>query len=179
MYAWWQVALAAELSGTMDAAFEMTLDHVKRRFQFGKPLIAQQTVQHQLAECKVAIEGSRWLARRAAFEGGDPEFAAAAAAYASRAAGMVLMSTHQLTGALGITDEFTLTVWTMRLQALRLELGGAAAHAQALARARYVIRASAASPANATSVQTAVVPTPAGVASTVSGASGWPLPGSR
>jgi hypothetical protein len=44
---------------------------------------------------------------------------------------------HQLSGAIGYTTEHDLHVWSMRLQALRLELGGAGAQLRALARERW------------------------------------------
>ena len=45
--------------------------------------------------------------------------------------------THQLSGAMGYTREHDLHVFSMRLQALRLELGGAGAQRRAVARARW------------------------------------------
>ena len=47
--------------------------------------------------------------------------------------------THQLTGAIGFTREHDLHVFSMRLQALRLELEGVTGHRRALARARWSI----------------------------------------
>ena len=63
--------------------------------------------------------------------------AATAAAYATDAAEKVHAETHQLTGAMGFTREHDLHVWSMRLQALRLEAGGLVGHRIAAARERW------------------------------------------
>jgi len=43
-----------------------------------------------------------------------------------------------MTGAMGFTREHDLHVWSMRLEALRVELGGVSAHRRAIARARWM-----------------------------------------
>lgn len=83
------------------------------------------------------LEGARWLAREAAWCGAPAEAAATAAAYATATAGRVFAETHQLSGAIGFTREHSLHVWSMRLQALRLELGGVAGHCSALCQTRW------------------------------------------
>jgi alkylation response protein AidB-like acyl-CoA dehydrogenase len=136
--AWWRVALACECVGAMSAALEVTVAYLSARKQFGRPIGSFQAVQHRLAECAVRLEGSRWLAYEAAAQGAPAELAAAAAAYATAAAKSVFGETHQLSGAIGYTHEHDLHVFSMRLEALRLELGGVAAHRRALAEARWV-----------------------------------------
>ncbi|MEE9608970.1 MAG: acyl-CoA dehydrogenase [Myxococcota bacterium] len=138
MLAWWRLAIAAETVGSMRAALDVTGDYVKKRRQFGRAIGSFQAVQHRLAECAVLVEGSRWLLYEAAARGAPAEAAATAAAHASAAAGRVFVETHQFTGAMGFTREHDLHVWSMRLQALRLELDGVAGHRRALARARWV-----------------------------------------
>jgi alkylation response protein AidB-like acyl-CoA dehydrogenase len=136
--AWWRVGIAAEIVGTMDAALAVTLDYVKRRHQFGRAIGSFQAIQHRLAECAVAIEGGRWLAREAAAKGAPREAAATAAAHATAAASRVFAESHQFHGAMGFTREHDLHVWSMRLQALRLEAGGVGAHCRETAEARWV-----------------------------------------
>jgi hypothetical protein len=134
---WWRVAIAAEAAGAMGAALEQTASYVKQRRQFGRAIGSFQAVQHRLAECAILVEGSRWRALEAAWQGAPREAAAAAAAHATAAAARVFAETHQLTGAIGFTHEHDLHVWSMRLQALKLELDGVAGHRRALARARW------------------------------------------
>ena len=134
---WWRVALAVEMAGTLRAALDVTLDYVKKRRQFGRAIGSFQGVQHRLAHAAVRVEGTRWLALEAADLGAPEQAAAAAAAYAAAAARSVFDETHQFSGAMGFTREHDLHVYSMRLQALRLELGGAEAHRCAAASARW------------------------------------------
>lgn len=135
---WWRVALAAETVGAMQAALDVTVEFVTGRRQFGRAIGSFQAVQHRLSTCAVLVEGSRWLAREAAFQGAPSQAAATAAGHATAAAGRLFEETQQLTGAMGYTREHDLHVWSMRLQALRLELGGVGAHRRAAAQARWL-----------------------------------------
>jgi alkylation response protein AidB-like acyl-CoA dehydrogenase len=137
LLAWWRVALAVEALGAMDAALRFTVRHLTQREQFGRPIGSFQAVQHRLADCAVQLEGARWLAYEAAAQGAPAEGAACAAGYALAVAGRVHRETHQLSGAIGYTTEHDLHVWSLRLLALRLELGGTGAQLRALARERW------------------------------------------
>jgi alkylation response protein AidB-like acyl-CoA dehydrogenase len=138
---WWRVGLAVEAAGTMRAALACTVAYLKERRQFGRAIGSFQAVQHRLADCAIEIEASRWLAYEAAHHGAPPEGAAAAAAYALDAAVRVFGETHQLSGAIGFTREHDLHVFSLRLQALRLEHGGIHGHRRALAAARWGVEA--------------------------------------
>lgn len=133
----WRLAIAAECVGTMDSALDLTVGYVRDRRQFGRAIGSFQAVQHRLALCKVALEGARHLTYEAASKGGDAERVACAASHATQAAKLIHAETHQLTGALGFTREHDLFVWSMRLQALRVELDGVSGHRRALAAARW------------------------------------------
>ena len=133
----WRIGLAAEAGGLMEAATLHASRYVTVRHQFGKPIGALQSIQHRLARAYVLSQGTKWLARRAAWDTADPVAAAAAACYGAEAIREVISTTHQVCGAIGITDEFGLTAYTARLAMLQTELGGAIAHARALARARW------------------------------------------
>ena len=135
--AWWRVALAAELLGSMQAALDLTVDYAQRRRQFGRPIGSFQALQHRLAQCAVLVEGSRRLTYAAAAEAAPDESACVAAAHAAEAANLLFRETHQMTGSMGFTREYDLHVFSLRLQALRLELGGASAHRRAIASARW------------------------------------------
>ena len=134
---WWRVALAVEMLGAMQAALELTVAYVKRRRQFGRAIGSFQALQHRLALCTVLVEGTRRLAFEAAGRDAPEESAAVAAAHAADAANQVFREMHQMTGAMGFTREHDLHVFTMRLQAMRLELGGASAHRRAIAQSRW------------------------------------------
>lgn len=134
---WWRLALAVEAAGTMRAALDQTVDYLKERRQFGRTIASFQAVQHRLAECAISVEGSRWLALEAAHKGAPAEMAATAAAYGIHAAEQVFAETHQLSGAIGFTREHDLHVWSMRLQALRVEMDGVTGHRRAIVETRW------------------------------------------
>jgi hypothetical protein len=133
---YWQIGLAAEITGAVDSALKSTLDYVTQRKQFGRAIGSFQAVQHRLAEAAVSLEAMRWLALKAG-DSGDPADAALAAGYAQDAARRVAYDFHQFHGAMGLTLEHPLHFWTYRLKALLGELGGAAARFDAGAQARW------------------------------------------
>lgn len=133
----WQIALAAEAAGALEAALAHTVQYVTERSQFGKPLGTLQAIQHRLAEAHIWVQGTAWLARVAAWRHDDPAASACAATYAVQAIRAVAADLHQLSGAIGFTTEFDLHIWTTRLWALRVELGGGRQHATSLARSQW------------------------------------------
>jgi hypothetical protein len=120
---WWRIAIAAEIVGNATACLEVLLAHIKERHQFGRSLATLQALQHRLAQLDVHIEGSRWLSYRAAWTGSSAE-AAMAAAQSVAAGRRAIRECHQICGALGLTTEFDLHMWTMRIRALCAEAGG-------------------------------------------------------
>jgi alkylation response protein AidB-like acyl-CoA dehydrogenase len=120
---WRQVGVALEISGALGGAIEKTLGHVKERRAFGTVIGAFQTVQHRLAHCVQMSHSTRWLALRAAATG-DSRDAACALAYANESASLIYHELHQLNGAIGLTFEYPLHYWTLRLKVLQQELGG-------------------------------------------------------
>jgi alkylation response protein AidB-like acyl-CoA dehydrogenase len=135
---WWQLAIAAESVGAMRAAFSLTSRYLSERKQFGREIGSFQAIQHRLAEAYIWIEGATWLTRYAASLDADAEAVAAAAGYAAVAARVVGSDLHQLTGAIGFTTEYDLWLWTMRLHALRTELGGATQHLRTVTALRWL-----------------------------------------
>jgi len=135
---WWRLSLAIEAVGTMDAALKHTVEYVKQRRQFGRAIGSFQAIQHRLSICAIQVEGSRWLAREAAYHGASAEAVANAAAFALSAADLIFTETHQMSGAIGFTREFNLHVWSMRLHTLRQELGGLSGHRKAVVEARWM-----------------------------------------
>jgi alkylation response protein AidB-like acyl-CoA dehydrogenase len=135
--AWWRVALAVEIVGTMRTALSRTVEYVAGRRQFGVAIGSFQAIQHRLSDLTVAVEGARWLALEAAWAGAPIEAAAAALTHAVAAAKRVTLDAHQLTGALGFSTEYDLHLWTMRLPALVVEAGWMGAPEADLVAARW------------------------------------------
>jgi len=140
--AFWQVALAAELVGTMTAALDLTLEYVRQRKQFGRAVGSFQALQHRLAEMSILVEGSRWLAREAAWLGMPVEASAAALTQVTTAGRRVLFETHQMTGAMGFTTEYDLHLSSMRIPALLLEAESMISPSRRLAAARWSLATS-------------------------------------
>ncbi|MGB8366660.1 MAG: acyl-CoA dehydrogenase family protein [Rhizomicrobium sp.] len=126
-----RIALAAEISGLLHAAIASTVEHLSVRKQFGRPLGSFQAIRHRLAECAVLAGGVRWLALKAASTAGEGD-AALAALHAQESGTRVVYDVHQMLGAMGMTLEHPLHLWTYRLKALLSELGGRAGQASAV-----------------------------------------------
>ena len=119
----WRIAIAAEASGLLAAALESVVAHVSDRQQFGRPIATFQAVRHRLAEAQVRANGLHWLMLKAAATL-DPADAALALLHAQEAIGPATYDFHQFLGAMGMTLEHPLHLWTYRLKLLAGELGG-------------------------------------------------------
>lgn len=127
------IGIAAEAAGIMRGALEHTVQYVKERQQFGQPLGHFQAIQHRLAENAQLVGSARLLAFQAAFDDTDDR-AATACLYAQVAMRKLIYDCHQFSGAMGLTLEFPLHLWTFRLKCLQGEAGGRAAQAKVVAR---------------------------------------------
>jgi hypothetical protein len=128
-----RLALAVALTSALDGALAQTLQYVKDRRLFGRTLGAFQAVQHRLAADAQRVESARLLALHAAARDGGAH-AAVAAAYAQHVSQDIVFDCHQFCGAMGLTLEYPLHLWTYRARALQGECGGAAFHAQQASR---------------------------------------------
>jgi hypothetical protein len=129
---WLRIALASEASGLAHAAVASAVDHLTQRKQFGRPLGTFQALRHRMAECAVLAGGVRWLALKAA-DTADPGDAALAALHAQESATRIVYDMHQMLGAMGMTLEHPLHLWTYRLKAMLSDLGGRGGQALAVA----------------------------------------------
>ncbi len=58
--------IAAQALGIAQGALDVTIEHLKQRQQFGRPLIQQEAIQFMLADMETGIEASRHLLYKAA-----------------------------------------------------------------------------------------------------------------
>jgi acyl-CoA dehydrogenase len=131
-------ARAAETVGVLEAVHQLSLEHVRVREQFGLPIARFPVVRE-----RIALMAEEVAAARAAFDvarfalGGDgAEIAVAAAKVRSATAGReVARLAHQLHGAVGVTTEHALQLYTRRLWAWRDEDGTEREWAEVLGRA--------------------------------------------
>ena len=129
------LATAAMLLGVMEQAFALTLDYLRTRQQFGKPIGSFQALQHRAADLKVQVALSRASieAAAAALDGGVAASVRRAAvsrakARASEAALLVTRQAIQLHGGIGYTDEADIGLYLRRAMVLANQFGSAATH---------------------------------------------------
>jgi hypothetical protein len=120
----WQIGLALEIYGALTAAHRLTIEHVTNRRLFGQKLGSFQAVQHRLSMDAMNLEAIKWLALRATYSESVAD-AAMAAAYAQQAVPTVAYDLHQFSGAMGLTLEYPLHLYTYRARMLLSECGGA------------------------------------------------------
>lgn len=134
------VGLCAEMLGAMSAAFEMTLEYLKTRKQFGAPIGSFQSLQHRAARLFIDIELSRAAvdAAAAAADSGDAAALASAASLAKVRCGETLMAVAyegvQMHGGIGMTDEHAIGFYLKRARVAEMEFGDAAWHRDRWAR---------------------------------------------
>lgn len=116
------------MTGAMERVLELTTRYVNERQQFGRPIGRFQSVQAhvvRVAEETACARMSAEVAARA-FADGDPgasAWVAMAAVAAADAARVVTAGAHQVHGAMGMTREYPLALFTRRLWAWRGEHG--------------------------------------------------------
>ncbi|EGX54957.1 acyl-CoA dehydrogenase [Streptomyces zinciresistens K42] len=99
-------ALACEAVGAADRALALTVEHVGRREQFGRPIGSFQAVKHRLADVYVAVQAARSAAYYAAWAGAHGERAGALAlAQALEALRTAAGEAVQFHGGIGFTWE--------------------------------------------------------------------------
>ena len=116
------VGAAAQMVGAMERALEMTLAFANERVQFGRSIGKFQAIQHQLAVMAENVAAARMAAEIGCDSDGPwpkPLRAALAKARVSEAAALVAPMAHAIHGAIGVTAEFDLQLFTRRLHEWR------------------------------------------------------------
>jgi alkylation response protein AidB-like acyl-CoA dehydrogenase len=133
------LATAAYLLGVMERSFAITLDYLRTRQQFGRPIGSFQALQHRAADLKIQVALTRASVESAAatLDAGAPPPARQAAVSRAkcRAADAALLVTRQaiqLHGGIGYTDEADIGLFLRKAMVLCNLHGSAAVH-----RARY------------------------------------------
>jgi alkylation response protein AidB-like acyl-CoA dehydrogenase len=135
------VIAGAELLGVGERALEMTLEYLRTRVQFGKPIGAFQALQHRAVDLYIHKELAAAVLEEAlaALDGGPapPQRAAIASRVKARCAEAALKITReaiQLHGAIGFTDEYDAGLYLKRALTLAAWLGHATWHRRRYAR---------------------------------------------
>ncbi len=128
------ILFAAEASGAMEKALDLTVEYTKERKQFGRPLSSFQALQHRMADMYSAHQFSRALTYRAAAlldNGSTAERAEAAAAVkvkCGKSSQFVGEEAIQLHGGMGMTADMPIGHYFKRLTMINALFGNAQYH---------------------------------------------------
>jgi alkylation response protein AidB-like acyl-CoA dehydrogenase len=125
-----QIALLARAYGAARRAFELAVGYAKERHQFGQPIGKFQAIQHKLADCLIALEGTNLILDHAArlHDTGDRNwcyFACCAVAFGGDALRRVSLETQHIFGAIGYAEEHEAAQHFKRVHLDTVALGGA------------------------------------------------------
>lgn len=124
-----QAALCAEAAAAMHCLLDLTVEHLRTRQQFGKPLAAFQALQHHVADMFAAVEQAYSISAVAAMAIDEAEprrrssLVAAAKVFTDDAARFVGEWAVQLHGAMGMTNECRVAGYVRRLMLVGQRFG--------------------------------------------------------
>ena len=132
-----------EMVGGLSRVVDMTVEYVKQRIQFGKPLGVLQVVQHYCADMTTLLDTARLIAYQAAYliSAGLPcgKEVAMAKAWCSDSYKKTTQIAHQLHGGIGFTEEHDLHLYYKHAKVSELDFGDSWAQRQKVADAMGVL----------------------------------------
>ena len=128
-----RAGLAAEMLGTAAQAFDMTLDYLKTREQFGRVIGSFQVLGHRAADLFMEMELARSCVEAAlqAIDADDDGVAQACSLAKVRAGDFLFKASNELIqihGGIGMTDEFDAGLYLKRARAQETLFGNRAFH---------------------------------------------------
>src|SRR5215471_3452923 len=132
-------ATAAEAVGAMEAVQAMTLEYLKTRQQFGRPIGDNQALQHRATEMLMELERGRSMAMLAAMMVDEPDAAertrniAMAKVGVGQASKFVSQNAVQLHGGIGMTEELAIGHYFRRCMVIERLFGDTAHYLAKLA----------------------------------------------
>jgi alkylation response protein AidB-like acyl-CoA dehydrogenase len=126
-------ALTAEMLGSMLAVFDMTLEYLKTRKQFGVLIGTFQALKHRAAAVYTETELSRSAVMAASFaiDEDSPDVAELVSLAKARLSDAFLLAANeavQMHGGIGMTDEHDVGFFLKRARAAEMTFGDAAWH---------------------------------------------------
>ncbi len=127
----WKVLMAAAQTGVAQGALDLAIEYAKEREAFGVPIGAFQAISHAIVDIAVGVEGSRSLARRAAWycdhdAGARAEPALVASLHARDVANRAASVGIHVQGGFGFTLESDLQLYFRRAKGWTVVSGDAA-----------------------------------------------------
>jgi alkylation response protein AidB-like acyl-CoA dehydrogenase len=121
------IAKCAEMVGGAEASLDMTLDYVKQRVQYNRPIGSFQVIQHYCANMWTNVATSRNLLYKTAWKLGEnlatPRDVAATKAWINQAYNFVTERAIQCHGAIGLTRDHDIGLYYRRAKAGELAFG--------------------------------------------------------
>jgi alkylation response protein AidB-like acyl-CoA dehydrogenase len=118
-----------EMAGGAAAVLDRTVEYIKVREQFGRPIASFQAAQHHVANMRMAVDGARLTAASAVWWVGTGQLAPRAVAIAKMQASesykWATLTAHQLHGGMGYVRETDLHLWSERAKATEVQGGTA------------------------------------------------------
>jgi len=126
-------ALAAEAVGVMDRLFEMTVDYMNTRKQFGVAIATFQALRHRVADMKMQLELARSMSYFATLKLGEPAAArrravSQAKVQLGQSMRFVGQQAIQLHGGIGMTDDYAGSHYFKRLAVMEIQFGDTLHH---------------------------------------------------
>ncbi|KQP36330.1 acyl-CoA dehydrogenase family protein [Pseudorhodoferax sp. Leaf274] len=132
-------AVCADMLGAMELAFELAVEYLNTRQQFGRLIGQNQALRHKAAEMQVGLEMSRSMAMAAAIAADRPDASESAAdllrakLVIGRHARQLCQNAVQIHGGIGMTEEYAVGHALRRIHVLDQLFGDSAAQAARLA----------------------------------------------
>ena len=130
-----RIAIASEMLGNAEAAFETTLDYLKQRKQFGVLIGSFQALQHRAAEmfCELELTKSSVMAAIKAADEGSNELqrlSSLAKTVAGETLHLVSNEAVQMHGGIGVTDEYDIGFFLKRARVAEQIFGSSKFHTE-------------------------------------------------
>ncbi|MDA7418255.1 acyl-CoA dehydrogenase [Xenophilus arseniciresistens] len=129
-------ALASEAVGAMAVLVDSTLEYLKTRQQFGRPIGTNQALQHRMVDMYIALDEARSMALYGALMLRDEDTAARRKALSAtkieidRTARRVGQEAVQMHGAMGVTEELAVGHYFKRLSMIATTFGDSDWHVE-------------------------------------------------
>lgn len=125
--------LTAEMLGGMSEAFDLTVEYLKTREQFGVKIGSFQGLQHRAAEvfCEIELARSCVMAAARALDAGDADATKLVSLAKAKCSEAYLLAANegvQMFAGVGMTDEYDIGFYLKRARAAELTFGDAAYH---------------------------------------------------
>ena len=130
-----RITMSAEMLGNAESAFDITLNYLKQRKQFGALIGSFQALQHRAAEmfCEIELtKSSVMAAMRAADESSNElqRLSSLSKTIAGETLHLVSNESIQMHGGIGVTDEYDIGFFLKRARVIEQIFGSAKFHTE-------------------------------------------------